>query len=373
MLSNLHDIVAMLDNGTETLVLQSLQKGVSVNVKDSNGNSLLHLAVARQDFPRVKLLVDKGCDINCKNNEEQTALYIAVKLDNFEITKFLINEGMNLKCDTSNIILESIWNKNLMMTDLLLENGAAYDFEFTKHLASNEQLTSTPVLECLKFNLLDTLNLFLEKVPVNLDKQLELCYINDLFSGCEYLLLKGANPFKPLTIHQNKSAYKTLFGKLLCDYIIEKKPGLLRPILREYGFCVSSVENNCFLKHAMSCRFHQGVSHFVRLVGRSPDTCATHMLSIPILLCKIGLHYRDFSSVCKCSSFRDKCIHISNLRLKLSEEHVKERLFMGRVHTLQSQCRRAIRETWMFGVSEKIQQLPLPKSLKDYLNFVDEI
>ena len=373
VLSNLQDIVGMLDNGTELFVLQSFQKGVSINVKDSNGNSLLHLAVARQDFRRVKLLVYKGCDVNCENNVEQTALNIAVKLDNFEISKFLINQGVDVKRDTSNIILEAIWNKNSMMTDLLLEHGAAYDFEFTKYLVC-EQITSTPVLECIKLNVLDILDLFLEKVPVNLDKQLELCYINALDSGCEYLISKGANPFKPLTIHQNKSMYKTLFGKLLCDYVLEEKPGLLRPILREYGFSISSVERNCFLKQALSCRFHKGVSLRVRIVGRSPDTCATHMLSILILLCKIGLHYHDFSSVCECDSrYGDKCVHISNLRLKLSEESVKERLFIGRVHTLQFQCRRAIRETWTFGVSEKIQQLPLPKSLKDFLKFVNEI
>lgn len=65
---------------------------VNPNIQDSDGYSILHLSVIRNDKKYVKLLSnDKRIDCNLEDYSGQTPLVRAVKEKNIEITKILLN------------------------------------------------------------------------------------------------------------------------------------------------------------------------------------------------------------------------------------------------------------------------------------------
>ncbi len=51
-----------------------VKKGADINVKDSDGNTLLILASKSSNIAIVQLLIDSKVDVNAKNNEGKTAL-----------------------------------------------------------------------------------------------------------------------------------------------------------------------------------------------------------------------------------------------------------------------------------------------------------
>ncbi|KAF6136196.1 hypothetical protein GIB67_001605 [Kingdonia uniflora] len=81
---------------TENL-LQQIDSGVSVNVKDSEGRTPLHWAVDRGHFDMVDLLLRKDADVNAKDNEGQTPLHYAAMCDREAVAEFLVKQ--NAKTD----------------------------------------------------------------------------------------------------------------------------------------------------------------------------------------------------------------------------------------------------------------------------------
>jgi Ankyrin repeats (3 copies) len=68
-----------------------LDRGVSANAKDSNGNSLLHYAVANNRVEIAKLLIDRGADINAHSRRDgHTVLHLAVLYSDGDMTKLLL-------------------------------------------------------------------------------------------------------------------------------------------------------------------------------------------------------------------------------------------------------------------------------------------
>jgi len=57
-----------------------VQHGANVNIRDNNGNTLLHLAIEDNlDVSDVRPLFEQGLDINVKNNYDETPLELAVR------------------------------------------------------------------------------------------------------------------------------------------------------------------------------------------------------------------------------------------------------------------------------------------------------
>lgn len=75
--------------------LKSLQaKGLDVSSAQKNGNTLYHLAVAKNDLSLLKRANELNVDINKKNAENMTALHkAAMNAKNDEVLKFLISAG----------------------------------------------------------------------------------------------------------------------------------------------------------------------------------------------------------------------------------------------------------------------------------------
>lgn len=79
-----------------------LDKGVDVNAKDVNGNTVLHNVAADNDpkIDRIKFLLENGADINAKDKLGRTPLHNNVAGDPFneriEVAKLFIEKGANV-------------------------------------------------------------------------------------------------------------------------------------------------------------------------------------------------------------------------------------------------------------------------------------
>ncbi|KDP35833.1 hypothetical protein JCGZ_10647 [Jatropha curcas] len=97
--SKLEDIHAFAREGDVKNLLNCIESGASVNLKDSEGRTPLHWAVDRGHLNVVDVLVGMSADINAKDIDGQTPLHYAAVCDREDIAEFLIrqNADTNLK------------------------------------------------------------------------------------------------------------------------------------------------------------------------------------------------------------------------------------------------------------------------------------
>jgi acyl-CoA-binding protein len=73
-------------------LLKCIEKGVPVDLKDSEGRTPLHWAVDRGHLNIAELLVTQNADVNAKDNEGQTPLHYAAVCERESIAEFLVNQ-----------------------------------------------------------------------------------------------------------------------------------------------------------------------------------------------------------------------------------------------------------------------------------------
>lgn len=84
-------------------------KGFNVNTPQKNGNTLYHLAVAKNDMALLKRIQSLGTDVNSKNKEGFTALHKAAMLSKDDVMlKYLISIGA--KKEIANDFKETAFN-----------------------------------------------------------------------------------------------------------------------------------------------------------------------------------------------------------------------------------------------------------------------
>jgi ankyrin repeat protein len=79
--NNIYDLINLLDGYP------------IIQLVDADGNTLLHKAVYKNNYPAAKFLIMKGIDLSAKNNQGITALEIAVAQDRPEIETLLRSAG----------------------------------------------------------------------------------------------------------------------------------------------------------------------------------------------------------------------------------------------------------------------------------------
>jgi ankyrin repeat protein len=100
------DIVVAAESGAVEDVQYFIEeKGVDVNIKDSDGCTPLDRAAACGNVEVVKFLVSKGADIHVTENCGFTPLHSAAYYDfdvaeRVEVAKFLISKGANVEAKT---------------------------------------------------------------------------------------------------------------------------------------------------------------------------------------------------------------------------------------------------------------------------------
>ncbi len=76
------------------LVNLLVQNGADINLKNDNGNNPLMSALYYEcSIDIIKFLVENVANLNLKNNAGKTALYIAVKKENFDAIEILMKSG----------------------------------------------------------------------------------------------------------------------------------------------------------------------------------------------------------------------------------------------------------------------------------------
>lgn len=69
----------------------------NIDTKNQFGHTALHIACLKEDFERVKLLIECGAGLNIKDDRGNTPLFLAIKKANVEIVElFLKSEKIDL-------------------------------------------------------------------------------------------------------------------------------------------------------------------------------------------------------------------------------------------------------------------------------------
>ena len=72
------------------------QIDTDINAIDSDGNTLLHLCAALNDYSSIEYFLFKGADSEIKNKNGDTPLHIAIENDSYGAAKVLAAVGSNL-------------------------------------------------------------------------------------------------------------------------------------------------------------------------------------------------------------------------------------------------------------------------------------
>ena len=100
---------------------------IDINIKDNEGMSLLHHAVADQDLKLVKILLQQGANPHSKDKANSTSLYYAIDVGDLKMVDFLIEKGLDIHAKDSSglsLLSHAIKFKRTKIVKLLLDKGA---------------------------------------------------------------------------------------------------------------------------------------------------------------------------------------------------------------------------------------------------------
>ena len=89
-------IVAAAKFGFLDWLKRFVVKGVDINVKTDDGESLLHVACGSDQVATVTYLCEHGAVLNWQDNNGNTALHVAVSNGHLDVTRVLVDKGADL-------------------------------------------------------------------------------------------------------------------------------------------------------------------------------------------------------------------------------------------------------------------------------------
>nr|WP_253309278.1 ankyrin repeat domain-containing protein [Rickettsia endosymbiont of Ceutorhynchus assimilis] len=213
------ELLSAVKNGDPNKVDDLVSHGASLEVKDSNGNTLLHYASQNGHLKVVEYLIEKGASLKAKNKDGNTPLDLAVKEnikeflkkaqsglnkellavvngDDLNRVKALVSRGASLeaKDNSDNTPLHNACNNgHVKVVEYLVEEGASLkvknkDGETPLHVAAQHDST----LEVIEFILNRDLS-GINDITNNGRTPLHLAIQGNKPSTVKLLLNKGAN------------------------------------------------------------------------------------------------------------------------------------------------------------------------------------
>lgn len=124
---SIHDIIA--DNDIESMKLY-IKNENDLNLKNYNGEPLLHYSIRRKSKEISYLLIEAGADIESKTIYDETPLFPAVRINDIDMVKTLIGKGVDVNAVNSvgetPLYYAVAWGR-LEIMDILIDAGADID------------------------------------------------------------------------------------------------------------------------------------------------------------------------------------------------------------------------------------------------------
>ncbi len=125
-LGNKPMIIYAYDAGQIKTMKMIASMGANIDSSNSAKDTLLHLAVLKNDMETVKFLIEKKASIDWKGSQGRTPLFIAAEKGNLKIAEFLIKSGA--AADTSDYS-----GKNIMHLFVMGKNNGKTITAFSTH------------------------------------------------------------------------------------------------------------------------------------------------------------------------------------------------------------------------------------------------
>ena len=113
--------------GETATLARMVDVGLSVNLQDAKGNSLLMLASYNQQLDTAQMLLEKGADSNRRNDRGQTPLGGVAFKGYSDIAEILIDGGAEVDADNGGgmtpLMYARMFGRN-QVAELLLQKGA---------------------------------------------------------------------------------------------------------------------------------------------------------------------------------------------------------------------------------------------------------
>jgi|GEM_PF-4251595 len=116
-----------------------IENGANINVPTDNGDMPIHYAAKFADLVLVKLLVENGVDVNVRSGEDydSTALRLAVRCRKIDVIKFLVENGADTELRYGSSRPETVLQEAARYgytegAEFLIQEGA--NFSVTDHL-----------------------------------------------------------------------------------------------------------------------------------------------------------------------------------------------------------------------------------------------
>ncbi|KAF5296333.1 hypothetical protein FQA39_LY12550 [Lamprigera yunnana] len=121
-------VLYCVEDGENDLLLIMIQKGVNLNLQNSQGVTALMSAIEKEQYTTVKLLLENGADANLIDNQGKTALRYAVdyysKTHTFETIVLKTNNINMCAQDKKSPLIAALENSKLEFVKILLKHNA---------------------------------------------------------------------------------------------------------------------------------------------------------------------------------------------------------------------------------------------------------
>lgn len=333
--SNLHDIVDNLRFGSEKYFQTFIEKKGDLNLSDGFGRTLLMWSVLDGKIDRVKALIDAGCMMNLGDKNKNTALMHAIQSSNVNIAQILVLHGAGVNhCNEANStsLMTSVEQENLQLVQLLLLHGAD-----SNHVCGHRYLHNirTALTWAIENELHDITGAILSARQTVISYHLTVCIQSHNIRTFQFLLAHGANAFYG-------DMEKSCGEKVIRDYLNghSNSVKILESMFIEHGFCTSILKKN----DIVNCLYlNENQPNKTEAKDKKIQTILKHLLNLGMI--------PETSIVSK---------------LQGSEEETSSKTTFC-VPELQKLARTAIREAMRFGISVKVEKLPIPRKLKIFL------